>query len=116
MAERKIRVRSTAGGSLAIHLTQKDTWDALFEPQTLSPKSLFASGEWRDLAGPITLDEQGLFVIPTVKPRTVEDVKEEIVDLVVKNLDDGTPLMLDTNEQARLLTRELRAMQAKAGQ
>ena len=116
MGGKKIYVRSTAGRALAIHLTQNDTWDALFESQTLSPKSLFARGEWRELAGPITLDEQGLFVIPTVAPRTVEDVKEEIIKVLGEWVDEPGEPASSHGRRMTALIQELRHLQAKAGQ
>lgn len=115
MDGKKIYVRATAGGSLAIHLTQNDGWDALFEPQTLSSKSLFARGEWRELSGPITLDEQGLFVIPTVAPRTVEDVKEEIVQRSIVYFGGMDRWSSEEGNELRRLADELRTLQAKAG-
>ena len=110
-------VRRNAG-FVDIHEYQECGWVARI--CNLSEEAMrLKEWEWFELAGPIKF-ENGKAVIPTVKPRTVEDVKEEIVAVCLKALfvcRDGSRLSIKhPYDRLHRLTEELRAMQAKAGQ
>ena len=67
-------------------------------------------GECREIEGGFPL------VIPTVKPRTVQDVKEEIVQKAVVYFEGIEEWRSREGNELRMLANELRALQAKAGQ
>ena len=63
--------------------------------------------------GPITI-AFGKLVIPTVKPRTVEDVKEEIIKVLGEWVDEPGEPASSHGRRMTVLIHELRALQAKA--
>lgn len=74
--------RSGHHGSVALCFSKGASWVAYFESEVVAGESRFPYGEERELDGPITLNADGKFVIPTKSPRTVSDVEQEIVGCV----------------------------------
>ena len=70
-------------------------------------------GECREVAGESLAVRHGKLVIPTVKPRTVEDVKEEIVQKSVAYFGDADLWSSQGGGNLATLVAELRDLQAK---
>ena len=106
-------VRRNAG-FVDIHEYQECGWVARI--CNLSEEAMrLKEWEWFELAGPIKF-ENGKAVIPTVKPRTVEDVKEEIIKVLGEWVDEPGEPASSHGRRMTALIQELRHLQAKAGQ
>lgn len=77
-----------------------------------------AIGQYVELSDAITMGVNGKWVIPTVAPRTLEDVKREILDLCLNGLfltRAGWALSIDHPfDKLHKLADELRTLQAGA--
>ena len=71
-------------------------------------------GECREMSDLPFFNEALIVVIPTVKPRTVEDVKEEIIKVLGEWVDEPGEPASSHGRRMTVLIHELRALQPKA--